>query len=141
MTRVSLARSPPRSILVQFTRYGLSGSAAVGVHLAMLVVLVELVGTPAVMASLVGFVCGTVVNYALQHRFVFSRSGGHGWYFPRYVAVTLITMMLNTGVFWVLYSGLGVFYLASQVITIGIVVPINFAINCTFTFASRAGAA
>jgi putative flippase GtrA len=136
MTRVALARLPQRTCLAQFTRYGLSGSAAVGVHLALLVVLVELAATPAVMASVVGFACGTVVNYALQHRFVFSRSGGHGWYFPRYVAVTLITMMLNTIVFWVLYSGLGVFYLASQVITIGIVVPVNFVINRSFTFAA-----
>ena len=141
MTRFSLACLSQRRMLVQFTRYGLSGSAAVGVHLALLVVLVELGGMPAVMASLVGFACGTIVNYALQHRFVFSRSGSHGWYFPRYIAVTLITMMLNTVVFWALYSGLGVFYVASQVITIGIVVPVNFAMNRSFTFASRTGAA
>jgi putative flippase GtrA len=141
MIPVSLACLPQRRILAQFTRYGISGGAAVGVHLAVLVVLVELAGSPAVMASVVGFACGTIVNYALQHRFVFSRSGGHGWYFPRYVAVTLITMLLNTAIFWALSSGLGVFYLASQVITIGIIVPVNFAINRSFTFASRAGGA
>jgi putative flippase GtrA len=136
VTPLSLACLPQSRIVAQLTRYGISGGAAVGVHLAVLVLLVELAGSAAVIASLVGFVCGTIVNYALQHRFVFSRSGGHGCYFPRYVAVTAITMMLNTALFWALSSGLGVFYLASQVITIGIVVPVNFAINRSFTFAA-----
>ena len=135
MTPVSLACLPDRRTFAQFTRYGLSGSAAVGTHLVVLALLVELAGSPAVMASWVGFTCGTIVNYALQRRFVFSRSSGHRLYFPRYLAVTLVTMTLNTALFWVLSSGFGVFYLASQVITIGIVVPVNFALNRSFTFA------
>ena len=101
----------------------------------MLVVLVEVALSPAVMASWLGFSCGSIVNYALQHRFVFSRSSCHGLHFRRYVAVTLATMALNTALFWVLSSGLGVFYVASQVITIGCIVPINFMINRNFTFA------
>jgi putative flippase GtrA len=123
-------------MLTQFTRYGLSGGAAVGTHLAVLAVLVELAGSPAILASLIGFACGTIVNYALQHRFVFARSSGHGLYFPRYVTVTLATMTLNTALFWALSNGLGVFYLAGQVITIGIVVPVSFALNRSFTFAA-----
>jgi putative flippase GtrA len=136
MTPVLLACLPERRILAQFTRYGIAGGAAVGVHLTVLVVLVELAGGPAVIASVVGFACATLVNYALQHRFVFSRSSGHCLYFPRYIAVTLTTMTLNTLLFCSLSSGLGVFYLTSQVITIGIVMPVNFAINRGFTFAS-----
>jgi putative flippase GtrA len=101
----------------------------------VLVVLVEVALSPAVMASWLGFSCGTIVYYALQHRFVFSRSSCHGLHFRRYVAVTLATMALNTALFWVLSSGLGVFYVASQVITIGCIVPINFMINRNFTFA------
>jgi putative flippase GtrA len=122
--------------IAQFTRYGLCGSAAVAVHLAVLIVLVELAGSPATVASVVGFACGTLVNYALQHRFVFFRCSGHRLFFSRYVAVTLATMTLNTALFWALADGLGLFYLASQLITIGIVVPVNFALNRCFTFAA-----
>jgi putative flippase GtrA len=106
-------------------------------HLAVLVILIELAGSPPTLASLVGFACATLVNYALQHRFVFSRSRGHRSYFPRYLAVTLGTMTLNTLLFWTLSSGLGVYYLASQMITIGVIVPINFTINRSFTFRVR----
>ena len=43
---------------------------------------------------------------------------------------------VQTKPLWVLSSGLGIFYLASQAITIGVIVPINFAINRSFTFAT-----
>jgi putative flippase GtrA len=100
------------------------------------VILVELTASPPVLASWLGFACGTFVNYAVQHRFVFARSRGHASYFPRYLAATLGTMTRNTLLFWTLTSGAGIDYLASQIITIGVIVPINFAINRGFTFAT-----
>jgi putative flippase GtrA len=127
-------------IVVQFTRYGLSGCAAVATHLTVLTFLIELADSPPVLASVLGFAGGTLVNYALQHRFVFSRFGDHGSYFPRYLAVTLGTMAVNTLLFWALSSGLGIHYLASQVITIGVIVPINFMLNRSFTFRVRPAA-
>jgi putative flippase GtrA len=124
-------------MLVQLTRYGLSGGAAVATHIALLVILIELASSPPIVASVLGFAGATLVNYTLQHRFVFSRSRGHASYFPRYLAVTLGTMTLNTLLFWTLSSGLGIYYLASQVITIGVIVPINFMLNRSFTFRAR----
>jgi putative flippase GtrA len=67
---------------------------------------------------------------------VFARSRGHGAYVPRYLAVTSGTMLLNTLLFWTLSNDLGIDYLASQALTIGVIVPINFALNRTFTFAA-----
>ena len=123
-------------LLPQAVRYGISGSAAAATLLVVLTLLVEGVGIAPTLASAIGFACAVVVNYALQHRFVFGRSSDHALYFPRYLAVTLATLALNTGLFWALSSGLGMFYLASQVITIGVIVPINFVINRSFTFAT-----
>jgi len=123
-------------MLVQLTRYALSGGAAVATHLAVLVMLIELAGSPPILASVLGFACATLVNYMLQHRFVFSRSRGHGSYFPRYLAVTLGTMTLNPLLFWTLSRGAGIAYLASQALIIGVIVPINFALNRSFTFAA-----
>jgi putative flippase GtrA len=130
-----------RQTVGQFLRYGLSGSAAALTQLAILALLVELAASPPVLASVSGFAGATVVNYTLQHRFVFGRSSGHGSYFPRYLAVTLATMGLNTLLFWALYSGLHLNYVLSQVITFGVIVPINFVINRRFTFAVRSSAA
>lgn len=124
-----------QTLLTQFIRYGFSGGAAAVTHIAVLVALVELAGSPPTAASVIGFVCATAVNYALQHRFVFGRNRGHVTYLPRYLGVTAATMTLNTLMFWGLVNGLSVNYVLSQVLTIGFIVPINFAINRGFTFA------
>ena len=123
-------------LLVQIVKYGISGSAAAATPLAVLTMLVELAYVPKTLASAIGFACAVVVNYTLQHGFVFERTSGHALYLRRYLAVTLFTMALNAGLFWTLANGLGVFYLASQVMTIAIIVPVNFVINRSFTFAA-----
>jgi putative flippase GtrA len=124
-------------LLRQFLRYGVSGGAAALTLVIVLVALVELAGCPSTLASAIGFACATPVNYLLQHRFVFGRSRNHRVFFPRYLGVTLATLGLNTLLFWLLTHPLGLFYLASQILTVAAIVPINFAINREFTFARR----
>lgn len=123
-------------LLPQAVRYGIAGSAAAATLLVVLTLLVEVAGITETLASAIGFACAVAVNYVLQHRFVFDRERGHALYLPRYLAVTMATLALNTVLFWALSSGLGMFYLASQAITIGVIVPINFVINRSFTFAT-----
>ena len=76
------------------------------------------------------------VNYLLQHRYVFRAEGNHRRFFTRYIAVTLGTMAVNTGLFFVLHEIVGLFYLLAQIITIGFIVIANFFINLQFTFAA-----
>ena len=123
-------------LLAQIVKYGISGGAAAATLLAVLTMLVELAHLPKTMASAIGFACAVVVNYTLQHGFVFGRASGHAHYLRRYLAVTACTMALNAGLFWTLANGLGLLYLASQVITIAVIVPINFIVNRSFTFAT-----
>ena len=47
-------------------------------------------------------------------------------------------MALNVGLFWLLTSGLGVYYVLSQIITIGLIVPLNYVLNRSFTFSDLA---
>jgi len=142
LTRVASWRAAiDRRAATEFLRYGLSGATAVATLLAVLTALVELAGSPATPASVVAFGCATLVNYSLQHSFVFGRSRGHALYLPRYLAVTSATMLLNALLFWTLASGVGVHYLASQALTLGVIVPINFVINRSFTFAAARSAA
>jgi putative flippase GtrA len=125
--------------LLQFLRYGLAGSAAAATHVLVLVLLTELAAVPPTLASALGFACAVPVNYALQHRFVFNPHGrSHVLFFSRYVVVTLLTMALNVGLFWLLTSGLGMYYVLSQVITIGLIVPLNYVLNRSFTFSDLA---
>jgi putative flippase GtrA len=132
--KMGIAATLDRATLLQFILYGLSGSAAAATLLLVLVVLTELGGVPSTLASALGFVCALPVNYTLQHRFVFKKSSGHILFFTRYVTVTLLTLALNTCLFWALTTVLGVYYVVSQAITLGIIVPLNFVVNRSFTF-------
>jgi putative flippase GtrA len=125
-----------RSLLLQICRYAVSGGAAAATHLAVLIALVEVFALPATPASAAGFAGAMPVNYLLQHHYVFHSASQHVVTFPRYLGVTLATLALNTLVFWLLAEMLGIFYVASQVLTICIIVPVNFVLNRLFTFAS-----
>jgi putative flippase GtrA len=133
--RTGITATLDRATLLQFALYGLSGSAAAATLLLVLIVLTELGNVPSTLASALAFVCALPVNYILQHRFVFNKSSGHILFFTRYVTVTLLTLALNTCLFWMLTELGGIFYVASQVITLGLVVPVNFVANKMFTFA------
>ena len=129
-------RIPAARLVGRFAAYGVAGGLATLTHLAVLAALVEALAVPGTWASAIGFACAVPVNYLLQHRYVFRAEGNHRTFFLRYVVVTLGTMVLNTGIFFMLYAILGLFYLLAQIITIGFIVVANFFINMQFTFAA-----
>lgn len=118
----------------QFGRYGFAGGMAVLTHLVVLSLLVELAGFDKAVASAIGFLAAIPVNYLLQHRFVFTRTGRHGHYFARYLGVTLAGLGLNCGLFLLGVNVLGFHYLPTQIVVIGAVFAANFFVNRHFTF-------
>ncbi len=126
---------------MQFGRYGLAGGASALTHLIVLSVLVEFVGVDKTLASTLGFLCAIPVNYLLQHRFVFARQGRHGWFFAKYLTVTLVGLGLNSGLFLLGAGVFGFHYLPTQVVVIGMIFVANFFINREFTFADTVPAA
>ena len=136
-----LSRLLGSPLLAQATRYVISGGTAVAVLFLVLVLLVEFTPLSDVAASAIGFACGTAVNYTLQHRFVFNAERRHGLYLSRYLMVTAATMGLNSALFWFLDDVLGIFYAVSQALTLIVIVPLNFMINRSFTFAEMRPAA
>ena len=121
-------------IAAEFIKYSIAGFAAAATHLAVLAGLVQLTPAPKPMASAIGFCCAIPVNYIIQHRFVFGRTGGHVVYFMRYLTVTLILLSANVVLFTIFTQVLGLFYIFAQVLVIGIVFVLNFLVNRTFTF-------
>lgn len=121
-------------IAAQFIKYSIAGIAATATHLAVLAGLAQLLQAPKPMASAIGFCCAIPVNYFVQHRFVFRKTGGHTIYFMRYLTVTLMLLVANVIIFSILTQILGLFYIFAQIIVIGILFVLNFIVNRTFTF-------
>ena len=117
-------------------RYLISGGVAAVIHFVILTGLVEIFDTNATLATSIGFIVGSVANYSLQYHWTFSADGPHHIMFTRYALVTLTTMSINAGLFWLFTQQFGLFYLYSQLIATGLMVFVNFQVNKHFTFAS-----
>lgn len=121
-------------LTAQFIRYFIGGLTALLVHLLCLAMLVEWFNIAPTIASGIGFIVATIVNYTLQHRWVFGVAGGHRVFFSRYIAVTLSTFTLNIVLFWIIHQLLGVAYLLTQIVVTGSIFILNFIINRSYTF-------
>ncbi len=118
----------------QFIKYVISGSLSALTWLIILWAGVELLSLPKTLSSFIGFCIGSIINYSLQHRFVFKKSGDHGVFFKRYVVVTLIMQIVNIVMFWGLITYTSIHYILAQIIVIGFVFICNYIINSTYTF-------
>ena len=123
----------------QILRYGIAGGAAVAVHLAVLVGLVELFGLPKTISSLIGFCSAIPLNYWLQHSYVFSCTQDHGRFFTRYLIATLATATANTALFGALVALDVMPYVMVQILVTVFIFVVNFFWNRVYTFKSRGG--
>jgi len=118
-------------------RYVASGGLAALVHFSILIASVELWGARPTLASAIGFFAAIFVNYSFQYHWTFKSRVAHSTAFKRYVFVTLLMLGVNTVIFWSFNEGIGVPYIASQVLATGIVLVFNFLINRFYTFVGR----
>jgi len=139
-------------LLFTFLRYFISGGLATIVHFAVLMSLLEYHLVSPVQATMIGALCGFLVNYPMQMRWTFKAQGSHKRFFSRYLLVTLIMFGLNAGIFWLATQPLSLDFLLSlpfpsqieqphhlgywyaQIIATGVVFFCNFIINHYFTF-------
>lgn len=119
----------------QFLRFALVGAAATATTYVILIGLVEAWGVNPVVASLVGFMGGIVVNYALNYRFTFRSDKPHQAVAPRFLVVVLVGMVLNGALMYVGIHWLEVHYALAQLFAVAVVLLWSFAANRWWAFA------
>ena len=117
----------------QFVSFCALGAVGTLAQYLVLVMGVELGGGP-VISSVLGFIVGAFVNYALSYRFVFRSNSSHHHTITKFFTVALFGLGLNTLVFSSAVYNLRLHYLMSQVLATGIVVIWNFVGNRWWTF-------
>ena len=110
------------------------GSLAALVQLVLLTFSIEVLRLPALVASTLALSVAVCVNYGLQKRVTFRSKSKHRVAGPRFLVITLGTLLANAAVFGSLSSFLP--YLLSQIITLGAIFPVNYYMNRTITFQS-----
>lgn len=121
----ALGRLLKGAIAQQFLRFAAVGAVATAAHYAVLIALKELAHIPVLWATSVGYLAGAVVGYSLNRRYTFEANHRFAEGLAKYVSVGLAGLVLN-GAITVGLTGLGLFYLLSQMIATGIVLVWNF---------------
>ena len=127
-----------QSKLGELLRYGIAGGSAFLVWIGVLVFLVECFSVNETMASAVGFVCATPINYALQKRYVFKSAENMESRFIIYCVVTVASLGLNILLFWLLVNFANIHYASAQIVTAAVIVLVNYYVNRTYTFSAGA---
>ena len=112
------------------------GSIATAVQYAILVCLVDGLGTTPARASAVGYAVSTLLNYLLNRRFTFDSRERHLKALPRFLAVSSVGLALNTAIVWAMTVVVQSHYLISQLLATVMVLIWNFQLNRRWTFAA-----
>ena len=120
----------------QLLRFLMVGGFATFLQFATMVLLVRRFEFAPVLASAFGFCASALVNYQLNRVLTFDSRAPHRVAFPRFTAVAIIGLILNSSVMFALVNWLDIHYLAAQVVATGIVLAWNFLLSRFWTFAT-----
>lgn len=120
--------------LQQIGRAGIVGGVGTAVHYAAFGTLVFWGGFPAFAATAVGFVLGAVTNYFLSRLFIFVSSETHPVAMSKFLLTALVGLCVNTGLLYLLVTGLHLWLWGCQIFATILVFFISFLINKHWTF-------
>jgi len=118
--------------------FSLVGVVGTATHYAVLFVLAGPLAVHPVPASAAGFVCGAIVNYALNYRITFSSAKDHSKALPQFLAVATVGLGLNSALMGWLTGRPGFHWFIAQVVATAVVLCWNFAANRLWTFSGNA---
>ncbi|KKB61693.1 hypothetical protein WM40_21690 [Robbsia andropogonis] len=128
-------------LFLQFCRFAAVGLSGTAVQYLTLWIGVQGLHTTAVSASAVGYLLGSVCNYALNYLITFRATHGHFHTAPRYFALLGVGWCLNNLLMWLFAHYLGWSYWVAQVITTGIGLIYNFCGSRWWAFRPQAAGA
>ena len=115
-------------------RYSLVGLMATSVHYGVLILLVEQLSQAPVQATCWGALAGTLVAYTGNRAYTFSNKASALITLPRFVAVAVAGMAINTSVVWWLTESANTYYLIAQPIATLTTLAATFFLNHWWTF-------
>lgn len=118
----------------QFLRFVLVGITATLSTYTFLIVLVEAWQTDVIVASIIGYIVGIVVNYSLNYAFTFQSKKHHQVLVPKFIAVMIVGLLLNTGIMFVGVNWFGIHYIFAQLAAVAVVLIWSYAVNRLWVF-------
>ena len=127
--------APLQRISRQFAAFSGVGLVAAVVHYGLLIALVEMARWGPVAATLLGYVAGGIVSYALNRRLTYGSDRPHAEATWRFAVVAFVGFLLTGLLMEAFTNALGAPYIPAQLVTTGIVLFWSFVANRLWTFA------
>ena len=130
--------SSPWAILNEFFRYGLVSAAALALDAALLKGLVSLIGWYYLPASIVSFLSGAILAYALSVKYVFRlrSSRRRTWELMCFVVLGVVGLLINSLVLSVAIGVVGLGLMTAKLVAAGFTLGTNFALRRRFLFSN-----
>lgn len=116
------------NLFKEFLRYGCASAAALAADVGLLYLLTSVIGVPYLVSALVGFMAGLAIVYTLSVTWVFKKRAleDRRAELLIFAVIGIVGLMLNELLLWALTDGLGLYYLASKAVSVGVVFAWNF---------------
>jgi putative flippase GtrA len=124
----------PPSLPGRMLRYGVAGVIATLIYFGAVVLFVEVLHLPPVLAAVLATAVVIVSSYVINRRFVFETDRPHTSAFARFMTASLVGIGLNAGLMHLATAVLHWPYIAGAALATAIVPPLNFVVNYLWTF-------
>lgn len=120
----------------EFSRSLICGGLSTLVDVGIMLILTELAGLHYVVSVVCGFTAGMLTNYYLNVRVVYAHQtvDCHFTALRTFALISVGTIILGTGMIYLMTEALHVPYLWSKLITTGVIFLVNFALRRAFIF-------
>ncbi len=116
-----------KGLLIQFSRYLVTGFLSVGIEFTLLILLVEQYQVNYLLANAFAFIITNLCNYFISRHWVFEQ-GKHKRHveFIIFFVTASIGLIINQTIMWVMVEYVAVDYRLSKLAAVGIVILWNF---------------
>jgi putative flippase GtrA len=111
-----------------------AGGVATAAHYAITVAGVEAAGLSPVVATTIGFAFGAAVKYWLNYAMTFRSEARHSRAVLRFAVMLALLWGLNAALMAGLAYGLGLHYMAAQVLTTCLLIPPGYLMSRNWVF-------
>lgn len=126
--------SSARTFVARLSKFLLVGGVGALVNSVALLLLYQRVHLPLVVASALSVELAIVSNFLWNDRWTFGRRERSLGRFARFNLVSLGGLVITTFTLWVLVHHLGLYYLAANLLGIGLATAWNFVANLLWTW-------
>ncbi len=121
-------------VAIRGARHLVAGGTGTVLYIVIVATLVEVADLRPVTAALSSFVCLVVYTYLVNRSWVFQSNGAHQRAVPRFIVVTLVSLLVSIGIMYLVVDVAHIWYGWALLLATLIIPATNFMLNYTWVF-------